>query len=123
MTDWGAAPKRDNPEERLQSSVVQHLMLRGTPDTIWYHPANGGLRSKRTAIRMKKLGVVAGVPDLAFVLSDGRAAYMELKAPKGVLSPAQKAFRDKCSRMEVEYAVVSSLDTALDILTAWGVIK
>lgn len=122
MSEWPSAPKRDNPEERLQQAVVQHLIMRGTKNTIWYHPANGGLRSKRTAARMKMMGVVAGVPDLAVVLPDGRAAYMEFKGPVGRLSPAQKAFQDKCSAMEVEHAVVSSLDTALDILKSWKVI-
>jgi hypothetical protein len=123
MTDWGAVPRRENPEERLQAAIVQHLHLRAPVNVIWYHPANGGLRSKRTAARMKAQGVVAGVADLAFVLSDGRAAFMELKAPTGRLSPAQKAFQEKCAAMDVEHAVVSDIDTALRILEAWGAIK
>jgi hypothetical protein len=115
-------PKRDNPEERLQAAIVQHLNLLAPDNVIWFHPANGGMRSKRTAARMKALGVVPGVPDLAFVLADGRSAFLELKSPVGRLSPAQKAFGEKCARMEVEYAVSSDLDQCLSILKAWGVL-
>jgi hypothetical protein len=122
MTEWGT-PRRENPEERLQAAIVQHLNLRAQSDVIWYHPANGGLRSKRTAARMKSQGVVAGVPDLAFVLPGGSAAFLELKSPTGRLSPAQKAFGEKCEAMGVPYAVSANLDNALAILVAWGVLK
>ncbi len=121
--DWTGTKARLHPEDDLQAAIVQHLLITASPDCIWYHPANGGQRSKRTAARLKKLGVVAGVPDLAFVLPDGRPAYIELKAPKGVRSPAQKAFAAKCERLNIEYLCSSNLDQCLEILRAWGVIK
>lgn len=122
MSEYPITPKRDNPEERLQAAIVQHLRLLAPKNVIWFHPANGGQRSKRTAARLKAQGVVPGIPDLSFVLPDGRAAFMELKAPNGRLSPAQKEFGDLCARMEVEYAVSSDLDQCLSILKAWGVL-
>lgn len=115
--------KRDNPEERLQISIVEHLRLLAPKNVIWFAVPNGEKRSKRTAGRLKAQGVVAGVFDLAFVLEDGRAAFLELKSEKGRLSPAQIAFSEQCTRMGVEHAVSSNLDNALSILRAWGAIK
>ena len=124
LLEWRASGKkpRAHAEEDLQCAIVQHLKLWGRSDVIWYHPANGGARSKRAGARMKMMGVVPGIPDLAFVLSDGRAAYIELKAAGGRLEAPQRAFQAKCEAMHVEYAVCHSLDSALAILRAWGVL-
>jgi hypothetical protein len=121
MTPSTRKPLNDE-EGNLQKAIVQHLLLRAPANVIWYHCPNGGLRSKRTASKLKLQGVRAGVPDLCFVLADGRAAYLELKAPKGRLSPSQIAFQEQCAAMEVEHAVSANLDNALAILTAWGAI-
>lgn len=123
MSHWHVDAKpRDNPEERLQIAIVQHLRIRAPKNVIWFAVPNGEKRSKRTAGRLKAQGVVAGIADLAFVLPDGRAAFMELKAEKGRMSPAQLSFQSQCSEMEVPYAVSANLDQALSILEAWGVL-
>lgn len=114
-----AKPRR-HEEDDLQAAIVAHLRLLAPKNVIWFHPANGGSRSKRTAGRMKALGVVPGIPDLAFTLADGRSAYMELKAMGGRLSPEQRLFQSKCEAMGVEHAVVYSIDAALNVLRAWG---
>lgn len=124
LLEWRASGKKEraHAEEDLQCAIVQHLRLWGRSDVIWYHPANGGARSKRAGARMKLMGVVPGVPDLAFVLSDGSPAYIELKAAGGRLEPPQRAFQAKCAVMGVPYVVCYSLDSALAILRAWNVI-
>lgn len=120
---FGAPAKvRDNAEERLQVAIVQFLQLMAHKDVIWYHVPNGEKRSKRTAGRLKAMGVVPGVPDLAFVLPDGRAAYMELKAPKGRMEPAQRDFREKCLARGIPHAVCADLKTALAVLVEWGIL-
>lgn len=123
MTDLMAwrekAPRRD-PEGELQRAIVQHLKLLAPANVIWAHIPNGEHRSKRTGARLKALGVQKGMPDLMFVLADGRAAFMELKAKAGRLSPDQKAFAEKCNLLDIEYLVTSDLDQALSVLRAWG---
>lgn len=114
---------RRNDEELLHRAVWQHIKIMGSPEIIAYHPANGESRSKRTGGRLKAMGVVAGTPDLAFVLPDGRAAFMELKAAGGRLSREQKAFQAKCDKMGVPYAVCWSIDAAVEVLKAWGVLQ
>lgn len=124
MTEWiTATPKRDNPEERLQMALVQHLMIRGQKNAIWYAVPNGIPASRRTGGRFKAQGMKSGVFDLAFVLPDGRAAFIELKAPHGRMSPAQKKFQDQLVEMGVGHAVISDLDSGLRLLEAWKVIK
>lgn len=119
--EYGSKPRRD-PEGELQRALVQYLRLLAPKNVIWYAVPNGVPASKRTGARFKALGVIAGVPDLAFVLSDGRAAFLELKAGAGRMSPEQKAFAERCAAMGVEHAVTNNLDQALAILRAWGVL-
>lgn len=130
MTHWHietttTTKPRDNAEERLQQALWQHIQWRLNPACIAYHPANGGLRSKAAAARMKTMGVVPGVADLAFVMPDGRAAYIELKSPgrHGVQSVQQKAFEAKCIALGVPYLLTASLDEAMAHLVSWGVIS
>lgn len=113
---------RAREEEQLQVSIIAHLRLRAHPDCIFYAIPNGEHRSKRTGARLKAQGVLAGAPDLAFILPDGSPAFMELKATSGRLSPAQKAFEDKCAKLGVAHVVISDIDTALRVLEAWEII-
>lgn len=86
--------KRNNAEEVLQRSVMQFLTVALPPDAVAYAVPNGGLRSPREAARMKGMGVVAGIPDIAIVFR-GRSFFIELKAKRGVMSAAQKEMQRK----------------------------
>lgn len=108
------------PEQALQQQVVRYLDA-AHPGLIFYHPANGGARSAVEGAILKSMGVKAGVADLAFVLPDGRAAFVELKAGKGSASPAQKRFRADCEMQGVPYAECRSLAEVEGTLAAWGV--
>ena len=109
------------PEEALHRQAVAFLNATA-PDCLYYHPANGGARSKAEAGILKAMGVRAGVPDLAFVLRDGRAAFIEMKAPTGRQTPAQAVFQMECERIGAPYAICRSLAEVQGTLAAWGVI-
>lgn len=82
---------RARPEQQLQRSVVQYLGV-ALPErlgVVWFHVPNGGARSAIEGAIFKGLGTKAGVPDLAFVFGGG-CFFIELKAGKGTLSPAQR---------------------------------
>lgn len=110
------------PEERLQRAVVQYLRLalRDT-ECLWWHVPNGGHRAPSTAARLKLMGVRAGVPDLAFILPEGRAAFVELKAGPGRLTDSQRTFRHHAEALGALWAEARSLPDVCDILTGWGV--
>ena len=58
---------------------------------------NGGRRNPREAARLKKMGVKAGVSDIFLPIprNNCHGLWIELKAPKGRISPEQKAWIDR----------------------------
>jgi hypothetical protein len=113
-------PRRNNPEYELHKAVVEWLGW-VKPDCVFFHPYNGAYMSKATAGKGKALGVLPGVADLVFVLPGGKVRFIELKAPKGVLSDNQKAFRDNVRDLGCRYAVARSIEDVSGRLEAWGV--
>ncbi len=121
VTDVEFKKRREAPEENLQRAVWQHIKLLARPDVIAFAVPNGSPKSKRTGARFKAQGLVPGIADLCFVLTDGSAAFLELKSAKGRMSPEQRSFASKCERMKVPFAVANNIDDALSILRGWGV--
>ena len=70
---------------------------------------------------MKRLGALAGVPDITIILPGGRTAYMEVKSAKGKLSDDQKAFRDAAQKRGAEWTLVRSVDDAATALELWSI--
>lgn len=108
--------RRQHPESALQRAVVKLLALReavarGTPRAfLFFHPPNGGLRNPREAAIFKALGVRVGVPDIVLVYSPANVAFVELKAGKGRLSPAQEGFRECVQNLQCAYYVAWSVE-------------
>jgi len=92
-------------ESQLQQSLVTLLRMDHRCRNLFAIP-NGGLRNIRTAVRLKKEGVLAGVPDLFLPVARGKfhGLFIELKTDKGVLSPSQKVMGENF--MGLGYAVV-----------------
>ncbi len=108
----------NRPEQDLQASVVAYLFA-ALPDLPWYAVPNyAGNLGPRIGGLFKRLGKRAGVPDLAFVLPNGSAAFIELKAGKGSLDPAQRDFRDSLPHGAL-WAEARSLAEVQDILERW----
>lgn len=115
--------RRRSPELDIHYAIVKALNNHGTKGIPYYHPASGEKRALATAVRLKRMGVIRGIPDLCFVLPpNGRAAYLELKAPKGVVSPDQKLFRDAVRAVGGQWECAWSFDQAWGVLSAWGVL-
>lgn len=115
--------QRGTPEADLQRSVVTVLKFALPKTAIIHHCANevtepGPRGAKRQAI-LVGMGVHRGFADL-MVLCDGRVLFLELKSLKGRLSPGQEAFRDTVLAQGHGWALVRSLDDALDALADHG---
>ena len=108
------------PEDLLQITVARFLRI-AAPALMWWHVPNGGSRHPGEARKLKDMGTRAGVADLAFVLPDGRAAFIELKAPKGRQTPEQKTFEADCQTNTAPYALCRSLAEVETVLRGWGV--
>ena len=99
----------NRPEQEMQIACASYLYDRQAyvKDLIFCHVPNGGKRSKAEAGIFKAMGVQAGAPDL-IIWMKGTIIQIELKVVKGVLSDAQKAFRDRLTALGHEYHVVTS---------------
>jgi hypothetical protein len=96
-------------EERIQVEVAQWLDRNLPADWRWYHPPNGGWRKKSTANRLKSMGVKPGVADVVICRPDGPDIWIELKSFGGVLSLAQKEWRDWMKAADRPYFVARSV--------------
>ena len=83
-------------ESKIQQACVTWFRLQ-YPDTIIAAIPNGGKRGIKTAMAMKREGVLAGMPDL-FIASarDGfHGLFIEMKSAKGTTTPEQKIVLEK----------------------------
>lgn len=115
--------KRNNPEHKLQVALMDYLQFAGRKDLHWFAIPNGGHRHIAEASRLKNEGVKSGSPDLCFMLEQGRVAWLEMKASKGVLGPNQKEFKALAERLGHQWGTAKSLDEAIALLRSWGVLK
>ncbi|MFO1147769.1 MAG: VRR-NUC domain-containing protein [Alsobacter sp.] len=110
--------RRSVSEHELQAGIVQAIRLKFRQVLVYAVP-NGGSRGLVEGGRLKAEGVTPGIPDLALVLPDGRAAFLEVKTPEGQLRPEQRRFGEWAHLRGIPWAVVRNLDQALDALTSW----
>jgi hypothetical protein len=109
---------RAQPEAQLQKAIIGHLQWRAVPDCFWFHPPNGGWRSRIEGAIFKSLGVKAGAPDL-FLVCGGQCFCLELKAPAGRLTAAQAQCHEQLKRAGARVSVVHDIDAALAQLEEW----
>jgi hypothetical protein len=110
----------NRPEQQLQRAVVEYLEL-VKPRCIWFHPPNGGARSKTEAAILKGLGVKAGVADLIFLWKNG-SGCIELKTTGKQLSKAQNDFSEDCWIVGVNHAICFTVDQVDHFMKKWGLI-
>ena len=114
--------RRCRLEQQLQKAVIEHLRWRARPNVWWTHIPLGGARSKIEAAIFKGLGVRRGAPDLLIVV-DGRAHFLELKAPGGRVTAAQHECHAALLAAGACAAVATDIDAALAVLERWDVLR
>lgn len=109
------------PEEILQQAVVRFLTV-SCPSVVFYHvPNQRGTRKGWEQGLLTSMGLTPGVADLCLVLPGGRAAFIELKAPKGTQTPDQTTFETRVLDLGAPYAVCRSVDDVQETLLRWCV--
>ena len=109
---------RRRPEQGLQRLCVQFLRYQ-YPEALFFHPFNGGQRSKIEAAIYKGLGVLPGVSDLIILEPSPRGfngACIELKAGRGKLSDYQKQFQERARDRGYFAESASSLDQFIKLI-------
>lgn len=109
----------NRPEQALQVSVAAFLD-RAIPDLFWFHvPNSSGNRGARLGGILKAMGVKAGVPDIIVLLPNARVGFLELKAGRGGLSPAQAEFKSYAQERGYPWALIRSLEDVEETLGGW----
>ena len=124
-------PKAPQPsEDAIHIAIRAALVLHGIRSR---HAANDGKRSIASAMRLKRLGMVAGDPDLRvwkpregldpFEMQAPLVGFLEVKSATGRLTPSQVEEIALLRADGFPVAVVRSVDEALTALREWGWIK
>jgi hypothetical protein len=131
---WRGIRRRDlEPKEHLlQISLVDRLNWQCRKDVVYFHCPNGELRDKRTAAKLKAMGVRPGVADLIFIWGElvavpnlmilPRVLFLELKRRGEKQSPVQQLFEAECKRVGCDYAVADNIDDAVSILQHFNIL-
>lgn len=113
-------PSPYGTEDALQADIVRALRLAVTRGVLVHHAVNEGTGDVRRGKRNKRMGVLAGWPDVELVGPDGRARFLEIKLPGGSLSAAQKARHAELRGCGCPVTVVRSVGEAMAQAAAWG---
>lgn len=113
--------KREAP---IQSAIVDYLRSVLPAECVVHHCRNeinkrGGHIARELA-EAKRLGAVAGFPDLIVLTAPG-ALFFEVKAEGGYPSKSQKEMHARLAALGFPVAVVRSVDDVRESLAAWGV--
>lgn len=118
VSDGAALVKapRGRPEAAIQRAIIDRLRWAGI---LAIHIPNEGKRTAITGRRLKGEGMRPGFPDL-ICYQHGHHALLEVKAPKGRTSDAQRECHAELGRHGFTVAVVTSQDEAVEALRARG---
>lgn len=107
-------------EQQLHIQIAGFLRSCLYDTAMFFHTPMAAKRSVAEGARFKKMGSTAGIPDIT-VLYQGRAIFIELKAAKGRLSPAQIATAHRIEKAGCPVYECRSLEHVVDTLTREGV--
>jgi hypothetical protein len=108
-------------EDTIQASVCLALSALG----IYFFAvpnSAAGKTSMQRAMRLKAMGVRAGVTDLVIMDPDGQACFLEIKTESGKLSESQKKFRDLCADRGWPWGIARSVEEAIEQCRTWSII-
>lgn len=86
---------------------------------------NGGVRNIGTAVKLKKEGVLAGVPDLFLMIpmNGYHGLWIEMKVKGGLVSDSQKEFMGAATLMGYPAVVCYGFDDAKNAINNYLQIK
>ena len=111
--------RRAAPESDLQRRVfclMPYILPRDC--FVTHFPLGGGGLSHGQ--RIKALGAIPGVPDL-LICFQGKASWIELKAPDGDLTAIQRNMHDRLRECGCRVEVARSVRQVVDSLRSFGI--
>ena len=100
-------------ESELVRAICDYLSLRKyffwrSNNTPIYDPVGKKFRA------MPKY-TMRGIPDVIILKEGGVAVFLEAKTEKGVLSPFQKDFQEKCNQLKANYHIIKDVSQLKEI--------
>jgi hypothetical protein len=111
------------PEFSFHCLVADVLGRWLSPGWRFTHIASGEFRSKATAGRLKRMGVIPGWPDFILLSPGSLAHFLELKRRGRKLSDEQDDFAAYARAYGYPFEWTDNFDQALAILKRWGAIR
>ena len=106
--------KNTSPTEDLEQINLVLYLKYNYPDLLFWHTPSGGSRNKIEAVKIKRLGGLAGIPDLFF---PSLKLFIELKRVKGgVVSKEQKEVMSKLTEIGYTCYVAKGFEEAKKII-------
>lgn len=111
-------------EQKIHQAILRYLEVTLPWGFVVHHSPNGGLLKGEVG-RSRGLGTKPGWPDLQVVgrteAGEPFTGYLEVKAPRGQLSPEQIAIHDRLRDCGYAVAVVRSITDTREAVRSWGV--
>lgn len=109
-------------EKVIESNILDFLKEIGLK--VWKSPSIGLYDPVKKSFRKRSRHQLNGTCDITGVLPGGKRIDIEVKGPKGTLSPAQRDFiRDMHSELSIAFVSRSVWQTYNQILPFWPEIK
>lgn len=122
-------------ESTIQQQIIQRFsLLAAEYNFVYFAPMNEGVMMVLKMFNvpdstcakivnwLKKMGFLPGTSDL-IIFHNEKAYCMEVKTHTGEQSKSQKLFMKNVLKTGIDYAVVRSLDQAVECLRVWGIVK
>lgn len=124
-----AEPQREDTTLHIPLATMLRWCIR--PDVLWRHYPAGELRDKRTAAKLKAMGVLPGAADLEFHWCEAdanggkrrRVLHLELKVGNRKQNDAQVAFELAVRLLGDDYHVARNIDEAIAVVGEHGLIR
>lgn len=115
-------------EDTEQIAVIQWSQYNENryPELKWlHHCPNGGSRNRNEAVKLKQMGVKAGVSDLCLPYPKGIycGLYVEMKYGDGRQQPPQKEFLEDMAAAGHYVATCYSAEEAIEVITEYLSLK
>ena len=109
-------------EDKLQAALWDLIQLRKQPGVLAWAVCNNP-RSAPDGARLKRLGMLPGVPDLHFLVPGGRYHTLEVKTLKGRPNPNQIAWMSNLNATGATADICRGWDDCVNMLILRNLIK
>lgn len=108
-------------EIQIHKAVAEYLSLALQPPTFWTTIGHGTHhKAPQRGAQLKAMGLKAGIPDL-LIVHDGRAFWIELKAPKQYPRDYQRATHQLLRHAGCEVFIARSVMEVALALETWAI--